>query len=154
MPFYLYGTKEDMNLDHMLVCSPNIQLSADSVTLKLDIELSADQLAKGLIVKADAYSEVAMQPFPDTETVLAQKSFFFQAGRSFHAQVFEDTKSANAHGPGLDDTGSAKPIATGLVKLGGNIFVDSDKLNEDPFFVPDKYPMWKAEFDKIGKELA
>src|SRR4051812_25918562 len=33
MPFYIYGTKQELHIDHMLLKSPSIQLSADNVEL-------------------------------------------------------------------------------------------------------------------------
>ncbi|KAK4120312.1 hypothetical protein N657DRAFT_683668 [Parathielavia appendiculata] len=36
MPFYLYGSPQEAHIDHVLVRSPDIVLSADSVTLTLD----------------------------------------------------------------------------------------------------------------------
>lgn len=35
VPFYLYGTANSLNLDHILVRSPNIQLSAENVQLSI-----------------------------------------------------------------------------------------------------------------------
>lgn len=35
VPFYLYGTAKSLNLDHILVRSPNIQLSAENVQLSI-----------------------------------------------------------------------------------------------------------------------
>ena len=153
VPFYLYGTNKEAKLDHMLLQAPNTQLSADEVTFKLDKSLTDDQISRGLIVKAKTYSEKAMQPFPPTEVVLGQQSFFFQPGRSFKADVYMDPRDAAAEGPRLANTGSAKPIATGLFKLEGNVYVNSDEMNEDPFYTPNKLPLWKAEFDKIGQVL-
>ena len=156
VPFYLYGTKKDTNIDHVLVQSPNTQISADSITLKLDKELNDEQLAKGLILQATKYSELAMQPFPSNKVIKAQRSFVFQSGRSLQVSVFEDPHDAVAEGPGLLDLGSATPIATGLIKLGGSVYVDSDGLNDDPYFIPDdptKFAKWKAEFDRIGEDL-
>ena len=87
---------------------------------------------------------------------MAQKSFPFQSGRSVQVSVFEDPRDAVAEGPGLLDLGSATPIAAGLIKLSGSVYVDSDGLNGDPYFIPDdpaKFAKWKAEFDRIGEDL-
>ena len=97
-----------------------------------------------------------MQPFPSNEVIKAQRSFVFQSGRSLQVSVFEDPHDAVAEGPGLLDLGSAKPIATGLITLSGSVYVDSDRLNDDRYFIPDdpaKFAKWKAEFDRIGEDL-
>jgi len=76
IPFYLYGTPDETNIDYMLVQSPNIRLSADNVSLRLDQDIWSAQLNKGLVVKGIAYLELAMQPFPKTDMVPAQQSLF------------------------------------------------------------------------------
>lgn len=153
MPFYVYGTKEEKHIDHILVKSPNIQLSAEKVKLELDNELSSEQLSGGCILYANGIQEEAMQPFLPTKDLLKSNSFFFRPGQHFPVTVFENTKDVEATGPGLADVGDAKPISKGTLTLGENVYVDSEDLNKDLFKKPGKFALWKAEFDKIGKEL-
>ena len=153
MPFYVYGTKEEQHIDHILVRSPNIQLSAENVKLELDEELSDAQLSRGAILYAEGIEEEAMQPFLPTGDLLETGSFFFRSGQRFPVTIFGDGKDVEATGPGLADVGDAEPISRGTMTLTENVYVDSEDLNKDKFKKPGKYALWKAEFDKIGKEL-
>ncbi len=153
MPFYLYGTTAEKHIDHILVRSPNIQLSAEKVQLELDKEVPSQQLSKGAILFADGVQEESMQPFLPTADLIKGNSFFFRPGQRFPVRVFENTKDAKAEGPGLADVGQAQPIAKGTMTLTENVYVDSEDLNKDRFKKPGKFARWKAEFDKIGKEL-
>ena len=96
VPFYLYGTPTNLNIDHILLRAPNIQLSAENITLDLTgsdsgdstksmfslltgsssssksssggtKNLPADALSKGAILTLEGISEAAMQPFQSTE---------------------------------------------------------------------------------------
>ena len=163
VPFYLYGTPTDLNIDHILVRAPNIQLSADNVSLSLDKALSADALSKGAILLIHDYVEAAMQPFQSSEgplgdTLAADSEFFFAPGREFTVSVYEDAKGAGEPGPGILDIqdSDAKLIGKGKMKLGQGRYVDSVQINKDPYEVPEgdqKFKAWKKIFDQIGKEL-
>ena len=163
MPFYLYGTPTDLNIDHILVRAPNIQLSADNVSLSLDKALSAKALSKGAILLIHDCVEAAMQPFQSSEgplgdTLAADSEFFFTPGREFAVSVYEDAKGAEEPGPGILDgqADGAKLIGKGRMKLGQGRYVDSVQINKDPYEVPEgdqKFKAWKKVFDQIGKEL-
>ena len=163
VPFYLYGTPTDLNIDHILVRAPNIQLSADNVSLSSDQAISADALSKGAILLIHDYVEVAMQPFQSSEgplgdTLAADSEFFFTPGREFCVSVYEDAKGAGEPGPGILDVldNGAKLIGKGKMKLGNGRYVDSVQINKDPYEVPEgdeKFKAWKKVFDQIGKEL-
>lgn len=142
-PFYLYGTPQSLNIDHILSRSPNIQLSAEDINLSLEAgaslsisasvasgfstsaslltgHLPADALAKGLIVTIDNISEAAMQPFQSTEgplsdTLITENPiFFFRPGQESAVTVYEDPKAWNEPGPGLLDA-----ISSGKAKVLG-----------------------------------
>ncbi|KAI9872353.1 MAG: hypothetical protein M1830_001743 [Pleopsidium flavum] len=153
MPFYIYGTEKEQHIDHILVRAPNIQLSADKVKLELDKELSADQLSRGAILYANGIQEEAMQPFLPTSDLLSTGSFFFRSCQRFPVTIFGDAKDVGATGPGLADVGDAEPISKGTMTLTEDVYVDSEDLNKDIFKKPGTFAMWKAEFDKIGREL-
>ena len=163
VPFYLYGTPTDLNIDHILVRAPNIQLSADNVSLSLDKAISADALSKGAILLIHDYVEAAMQPFQSSEgplgdTLAVDSRFFFTPGREFTVSVYEDAKGAGEPGPGILDglDNGAKLIGKGKMKLGKGRYVDSVQINKDPYEVPEgdeKFKAWKKVFDQIGKEL-
>ena len=163
-PFYLYGTPTDLNIDHILVRAPNIQLSADNVSLSLHDPIPADALAKGAILLMHDYVEAGMQPFQSTEgplgDSLAEDSdvFFFTPGSEFRVSVYEDPKEAGTPGPGIVDVeeNGARLLGEGKMKLGPGRYVDSVRINQDPYDVPEgdqKFKAWKKLFDQIGKEL-
>ncbi|KAK5659107.1 hypothetical protein OQA88_1197 [Cercophora sp. LCS_1] len=80
-PFYLYGTSSDPHMDHILVRSPNITLSAGGFSLSLDDGASVDSLLGcGAILSIDGQHEAAMQPFGDTNDDLP-RDFFFGPGK-------------------------------------------------------------------------
>ena len=157
MPFYLYGSQNEINIDHILVRSPNIQLSAN-VAIDTADTIPADVLAKGAILWAKGIEEAAMQPFPATaDNTFAQESdFFFRAGQKFPVQIFEDKKAVDATGPGLADVTDAKVLAEGTMTLGQDVYVDAYALNKDPFERvegEEKFRRWKKVFDRIEEEL-
>lgn len=62
MPFYLYGSNAEAHLDHVLKKAPNGMISADSVKLALEPELSDEQLGKGVVAVFEDVFESAIQP--------------------------------------------------------------------------------------------
>ena len=162
MPFYLYGTQNEVNIDHVLLRSPNISLAADNVRLELDTRIPDEVLAKGALLYAEGIEEAAMQPFQSTEghhsgSLGTDSSFFFRPGQKFPFRVFEDTKEFDAEGPGLAAYDDAKAIAKGTFTLREGLYVDSFQLNKDPYERVEgdvKYKKWKKVFDRIEEELA
>ncbi|KAF4616928.1 hypothetical protein D9613_008569 [Agrocybe pediades] len=130
-PFYLYGTPNQQHIDHMLLKAPNAQLSAEDVELLLDTALSLEQLQYGVLLYLNVF-ERAMQPFNSVN-----QPFFFTPGAEIPVEIYEDPFPPTAHGPGLapsDDQAavfSPMAIATGLIRLGNNLFVDYDDLNKE-----------------------
>lgn len=62
MPFYLYGSNAEANIDHVLRTSPNAQLSGDRVKLNLEPALSDEQLRKGVVAVLEDVYESSIQP--------------------------------------------------------------------------------------------
>lgn len=161
-PFYLYGTEKSLNIDHVLVNSPNIQLSAENITLQ-DITIDPEVLAKGAILFIDNLSERAMQPFQSTEgpmgdTLGENSTFFFRSGQEFKVSIYKDPKDWNEPGPGLLKVSADGLIGKGIMKFPPKMgrYIDSVLINKDPFEVPEgteKFKAWKKVFDNIGKEL-
>jgi hypothetical protein len=60
MPFYLYGSRAEAHMDHVLRTVPNAQISVDCV--KLNFELTDKQLASGVVAVLDDVFERSMQP--------------------------------------------------------------------------------------------
>ncbi|CAG8628757.1 15509_t:CDS:2, partial [Racocetra persica] len=122
MPFYLYGTEQELHIDHMLLKSPSIQLSADRVELTLTSgELTSTQKEKGVIVH-----------FTEPEN-----TFFFQHDRKFMVELYNDPMpDPYQNGPGLDNVDKKNPIAHGMIVLPsrdkGCLYADSYMVNKDP----------------------
>jgi len=131
MPFYLYGSKSEMHIEHALLLAPNIQLSAGKVSGTFDEPLSDSDLAKGVIAVATNVHEQAMQPFPPltTDTVDFDK-FFFRPGKKLDVIVYKDPYETTSSRPvNLDIV--LEVLAKGTLTVEGEIFVDSKKLNEE-----------------------
>lgn len=64
MPFYLYGSRGEIHMDHVLRSAPNAQISADCVKLVLDDDnnLTDGQLEKGVVAVLDNVLERSLQP--------------------------------------------------------------------------------------------
>ncbi|KAJ7767800.1 pyridoxal phosphate-dependent transferase [Mycena metata] len=128
MPFYVYGSLAQTHLDHMLLRAPNAQLSAGNVTLTLDdmdehrTRIEAG-LGRGLIAVAEDKPEYAMQPFSDAHP----PAFFAPWAEGIRVTLYAD---ADRCGPGLIGH-LGKPVATGTIGLGSNVFADWAYLNDD-----------------------
>jgi hypothetical protein len=155
MPFYLYGSNTEQNVDHILLRKPNIQLTADRVKLQLNQPLNSDQLARGVICSVDSVREAAMQPFPASADLRANSNFFFSAGRNLPVTIYRDPRGPSDNGPGIVDVieKSSMVLAKGTLTLGNSLYIDSEALNKDPYKRVEKYVKWKEEFDKIGKSM-
>jgi len=129
MPFYLYGTRQGMHIDHILVQAPNAQLSVGEVTYEL-IEGSESVIAEGLesgfIAVADALPEHLMQPFTSDRL----ESFFYP-GAKLDVTTYPDEGAAQSQGHDLCDN-LGEPIARARITLGDNTFVDEHMINLDP----------------------
>ncbi|KAJ3507603.1 hypothetical protein NLJ89_g6212 [Agrocybe chaxingu] len=130
MPFYLYGTKHQQHIDHMLLHAPNIQLSASRVLFTLDKPIPAfvngdGNMLSGLIAIANTTHEGAMQPFN-----VDHEPSFFAPRRELPVTIYKDPNPTNAHGPRLLK-GLGEPVATGIMTLSPCIFVDYTLVNQE-----------------------
>ena len=161
MPFYLYGSGSEYHIDHMLLRAPNCQLSGSNVKLSLADVISEEQIREGCILIAHDVEEEAMQPFlPTSELVggsgpTSKKNFFFQSGKKFKVSVFKDKYSSKHGGPGLGEVDYRDRLTTGEMILGadGEVWIDSETVNRDPFKRAVPVAAWIDEFNKIGMEL-
>lgn len=133
MPFYLYGTLEQMYIDHVLLLAPNIQLSSGKISGTFGRSLTGEELSEGLIAIATNIHEDSMQPFPTTKNIDLSK-FFFRPGQKLDVTVFKDPFPKST----LDSIDVARFIShldEGLIKgtltIEGEVFIDSDRLNND-----------------------
>ncbi|KAF4156924.1 hypothetical protein CNMCM6069_006220 [Aspergillus lentulus] len=104
MPFYLYGTKEEMHITHMLLKAPNAALSASNVTFAQELgEDAYTELASGLIVTLSKFPEASMQPFltdtelrdPESKYILPEE-FPFKSQGEFEVEVWKDPNEPEA----------------------------------------------------------
>jgi hypothetical protein len=165
MPFYLYGTPEQMHISHVLLRSPNIALSAANVTLtakdenspKPEEHIHAGDLSSGLILALTDHREVTMQPFPErvsaAETDDTHDPFFFSNGQMFSVAVWKDPKKNVDKGPDLLKN-IGQPFWSGVLTLSPDLDYDSVWPNKDPAAkkkVDSSH--WQKELSKIPNVL-
>ncbi|KAF2762538.1 PLP-dependent transferase [Pseudovirgaria hyperparasitica] len=68
MPFYLYGSPTEANIDHVIVKAPNTQLSAGRCELDID-GLEPEHWKKPLLLIFEDFAENPMQPFPPNDEI-------------------------------------------------------------------------------------
>jgi glutamate/tyrosine decarboxylase-like PLP-dependent enzyme len=68
IPFYLYGTSTDANIDHVIVRAPNTQMSAGQCTVEVD-GMSDSHWQKPLLLVIEDVYEAPMQPFPPNREI-------------------------------------------------------------------------------------
>ncbi|RGP63878.1 hypothetical protein FLONG3_9772 [Fusarium longipes] len=154
MPFYLYGSEDELHITHTLVKSPNIALSASNVTFKppLPSSITDNLLTHGLILGLSQIPEASMQPFAERNKDLVE-DFFFSRGKSFKVSIWEDLKVCDAEGPGLLD-GLEDELYEGQMTLGQNVFVDAEGPNEDQLKdIKVESDAWQRKLDEIGSVL-
>ncbi|KAF7179940.1 hypothetical protein CNMCM7691_008992 [Aspergillus felis] len=139
MPFYLYGTKEEKHITHMLLKAPNAALSASNVIFAPELgEDAYAELASGLIVTLSGNPEAPMQPFltddqlrdPKSKYVLPEE-FPFKSQGQFNVKVWKDPNGPEAKGPGLLN-GLERSFGTFKMTLGVDVDVDAKGPNELP----------------------
>jgi hypothetical protein len=123
MPFYLYGTPQQLHIEHVILASPNIQLSSDRIILELDNHLLPPIDTSPLIVHFQNTPEIALQPFPNNQRIAVDQGFFFQPGNKFDVVVSKDIEGE-------------EQVAKGVLSLGDTTFVDVDMLNMDVRSLP------------------
>lgn len=167
MPFYLYGTPEELHVDHMLVRHDdkgnNIMLSAGSILLDgVDTEALRNELQSGeraVVATFVGTHEAAMQPFPDTDAeVRDDAGFFFREGARFErVELWKDPYGPEVRTRGLlGELGRNEGLrfAVGAVTLAEDVVADVEKLNRDPWATPKsvKVAKWREKFSRIGRD--
>ncbi|KAK7992840.1 pyridoxal-dependent decarboxylase domain protein [Apiospora saccharicola] len=84
MPFYLYGTASEANIDHIIVRAPNTQLSAGRCRLDFYQEVESDIWENDLVLLMENVREEPMQPFPPNSEI-GSKNGAIVAHESYHA---------------------------------------------------------------------
>lgn len=176
MPFYLYGdldgasgsSSSKLNIDHALLRSPNIQLTAPGVDLTFSSpprQVRENGSGSGnrspLLLFLDEVREETMQPFPDKNTTLASlPNFFFREGAEFAVSVWEDPVAGCQDGQQVleawERLGSGGDedllVGRGTMTLSCGVFVDAEWLNVDPYKRVDPVGAWLKECEKIGSD--
>lgn len=116
VPFFLYGTGNQLHIEHALLATPNIQLNSDQVQLSIPVDFSEQPF---VVAQLKGLSENAMQPFPTNDTISKDSKFFFKPGAAFQVQLTKD----------LEGT---QPIGEGKLTLGKLAFYDNDEINMFP----------------------
>ncbi|KAI3612291.1 pyridoxal-dependent decarboxylase domain protein [Moniliophthora roreri] len=135
-PFYLFGSSNEPNIDHMLVVHPNAQLAASGVQLNLNPPLDGAKYNSGVILFFDDVREATMQPFPAQADL--GPNFFFQPGKDFRVTVYEDVFANDGDKPIDLDTLQGKAITSGTLTLPSYLYVDTENLNGED--VPEPRP--------------
>jgi len=132
MPFFLYGSTNEPNIDHILLKNPNVQLSSSGIRFVLNTADSAHNIdmGSGVVVILDDMREFAMQPYGR-----GHYPRFFASGMSFTASVYQDPFRGQ-HGIKPIDIRSlfenlklAAPLAHGTLTLGKTSYVDDTHIN-------------------------
>ncbi|KAL5521195.1 hypothetical protein ACEPAG_9118 [Sanghuangporus baumii] len=153
MPFYLYGTSAQPHIDHMLVLAPNIQLTAGSIQLTLNdgSSISDADLATGVIAFASDVHERAMQPFAIMSSSQVPETFFFKAGTQMAVKIYRDPfPTSTLDKIDLDEV--TELLGEGSIRIVGDVYVDSERLNGDDASSSGMSPATKKEWvDAVGK---
>ncbi|RBR06154.1 uncharacterized protein FIESC28_11169 [Fusarium coffeatum] len=153
MPFYLYGSDHEAHVTHTLVKSPNISLSASSVSFNPALPAPVTSLLpQGLILGLVEIPEASVQPFSEQNSDLSE-DFFFAPGKKFKVAIYKDPKEPTADGPGLlENLGTA--LFEAEMTLGENVFVDAEGPNEDKLKdIKVESDDWQRKLDEIGAVL-
>ena len=132
-PFYLYGTLDNVFVDHVLTKAPNVQVTAKQpVALELDGNLPLEQLESGLLALLDIPERARQPPGPD-------HSLIPDGTLKFGVRIYEDLRSPKTNGPGLASVVDARLLAKGTIDFvarprvweGLNVDRDPPHKNQD-----------------------
>ncbi|KAG4273405.1 hypothetical protein FPRO04_09769 [Fusarium proliferatum] len=129
MPFYLYGSNAEANIDHVLRTSPNAQLSGDRVKLNLEPALSDEQLGKGVVAVLEDVYENSIQPLPQEEN--DEGSLVVKTDAPGLSLVADHKHRVSVYNNYDEFLGGSKPIASGDLSLTSKIFADWGMVNMD-----------------------
>ncbi|KAK0701996.1 pyridoxal phosphate-dependent transferase [Lasiosphaeria miniovina] len=126
MPFYLYGSRAEIHIDHVLKTTPNAFVNSDRVGLNVAPELTDEQLSKGLIAVLDTVVEKSLQPLPlkgkEQEVILDSPGLSLVKGKEHRVSIYESYEDSKR--------GKAK-IASGTITFQENVFADWAMTNMD-----------------------
>ncbi|KAK6216154.1 hypothetical protein LQW54_003728 [Pestalotiopsis sp. IQ-011] len=162
MPFYLYGTANEANIDHVIARAPNSQLSAGRCTLDLEGEHGDNIWSKALVLTLEDVYEEAMQPLlPNSEigskngaivasepSRAAKSSSSFLNGSAHHGAGNTSSRNSAPASDVTSETRSGKMRGSGFffrpgARFNVKVYEDGDRGAEDAGF---------ASF-RLGREL-
>src|SRR5438034_4392787 len=140
MTFFVYSAQRGtaaapiFNMDHLLSCSPNIQLNSEMITFKTDKQGSAEKMIKetGCWFRLTDVNEQAMQPL--IQSVASPKTEFdapglhFVPGAEFDFEAFPPGDDPTTF---CDEGRCPEAQFTGRMCLGPSVFADYAMLNAD-----------------------
>ncbi|KAK6515221.1 hypothetical protein TWF506_007564 [Arthrobotrys conoides] len=149
MPFWMYGNKEQVHIDHILTWSPNAQLNSEAIKCDFERELTNEELGNVVVCTFDGLDENLMQPITNDPGQENPTTNWHTAGLPFHrSSSFPVTIYSNYH----DSQSDATPLTKGTITLGG-CYADWDIINEIPA-TPGEHEMGLALEDyDIIKEI-
>ncbi|KAF3179710.1 hypothetical protein TWF106_001771 [Orbilia oligospora] len=128
MPFWMYGTKEQTHIDHILTWSPNAQLNSECVKCDFERELTEEELSDIVVCTFDGLDENFMQPIANDPGQENPNTNWHTPALPFHrSSTFSVIIYSNYH----DSQSGAAPLTKGTITLGG-CYADWDIINEIP----------------------
>ncbi|EGX53563.1 hypothetical protein AOL_s00006g429 [Orbilia oligospora ATCC 24927] len=128
MPFWMYGTKEQTHIDHVLTWSPNAQLNSECVKCDFERELTEEELSNIVVCTFDGLDENFMQPIANDPGQENPNTNWHTPGLPFHrSSTFSVEIYSNYH----DSQSDAAPLTKGTIILGG-CYADWDIINDIP----------------------
>lgn len=138
LPFYLYGTKTEMHMDHMLIETPSMQLSGDRVifTAASDvIEVVGNNIGAGLVAIL-FNSDGSYMPPPKEIHLLP----IFH-GQDKSVKIYKDPNTTRFDGNTLKEMLKQTPLATGKIRFTENVLLDRKSPNQTPVPSPNIRPL-------------
>lgn len=138
LPLYLYGTKTEMHIDHMLIEAPSMQLSSDRVTFIPDgdgMQAVRDNIEQGLV--AILFNSDGSYMLPSKEIHLMP--IFHGKGKS--VMIYKDPNTIHFDDETLKNMLDQKPLARGKMLFSKNVLLDSKSPNQVPVPSPNITPL-------------
>lgn len=139
VPFYLYGNEKEMHIDHMLIETPSVQLSADRITLTSSSageQVIRDNIENGLI--AIVYSSDGNFVPPSNEIHLLP---IFDREEHKSVDIYKDPNTEYFDDETLKRMLQQPPLAKGEIMCMANVFTDNISPNQIPVPKPDIQPL-------------
>ncbi|KAI0970816.1 pyridoxal-dependent decarboxylase domain-containing protein [Xylaria arbuscula] len=97
MPFYLYGSENEANIDHVITRAPNSQLSAGRCRLEWYKEQDPAVWNKHLVLLLEDVREAPMQPLPPNEEIGCKNSAVIAHGLRHQDTTTKVLPRGNGH---------------------------------------------------------